>query len=111
METIKIDFKKMNGLIPAVIQDDKTREVYMLGYMNTEALEKTRETGKVYFWSRSRNMLWKKGETSGNQLMVSNILIDCDKDTLLILVALVGKNVCHTGRKTCFNEELPIINK
>lgn len=108
METIKIDLDKTNSLIPAIIQDNKTKEVYMLGYMNKDALEKTQETGIVYFWSRSRNRLWMKGEISGNILQVQKIVLDCDKDTLLILVALVGKSVCHTGKKTCFNTKLKI---
>lgn len=98
----KIDFKKTNGLMPAIIQDVKTKEVYMLGFMNEEALKKTRETGKVHFWSRTRKKLWMKGEQSGNVLKVKQILVDCDQDTLLVMVELLGKNVCHTGNKTCF---------
>lgn len=94
----------MKNLIPAIIQDYKTQDVYMLGYMNTEALEKTKETGWVYFWSRSRNKLWMKGEQSGNKLKVKSIFLDCDKDTLLIKVELFGTHVCHTGSKDCFSE-------
>lgn len=103
-----IDFKKTNGLIPTIIQDEKTKEVYMLGYMNEETLEKTRKKGVVYFWSRSKKRVWMKGEESGNILKVRKIYIDCDRDTLLILVELVGNVVCHTGKRTCFNEELKI---
>src|SRR3989344_2160745 len=89
-------------LIPTIIQDYKTLEVYMLGYSNKESLEKTRETGLVYFWSRSRKKLWMKGEESGNKLKVVDIFFDCDKDAILIKVKLIGKNVCHTGNKSCF---------
>jgi phosphoribosyl-AMP cyclohydrolase len=78
----------------------------MLGYMNQDAIEKTKETGWVYFWSRSKQRLWMKGETSGNRLSVTNILVDCDQDTLLIKVKLNGTTVCHTGNKSCFKEEL-----
>jgi phosphoribosyl-ATP pyrophosphohydrolase/phosphoribosyl-AMP cyclohydrolase len=104
----QIDFKKLQGLVPAIIQDEQTNEVYMLGFMNEEALNKTKETGIVYFWSRTRGMLWMKGETSGNKLQVKKIMVDCDSDTLLIFVSLIGSNVCHTGNKTCFNTLLPI---
>lgn len=103
-----IDFKKTNGLIPVIIQDEKTKEIYMLGYMNEKTLEKTRKKGVVYFWSRSKKREWMKGEVSGNILKVRKIDIDCDRDTLLISVELVGNAVCHTGKKTCFNEELKI---
>ena len=95
-----------NGLIPAVIQDVKTGEVLMLGYMNQEALDKTLTEGFVYFWSRSKKRLWMKGEVSGNKLQVKKIYIDCDKDALLILVKRLGKNTCHRGTKTCFIEEI-----
>lgn len=103
---MKLDFKKGNGLIPTIIQDVKTQEVLMLGYINKEALEKTKDSGWVYFWSRSKKRLWKKGETSGNKLKVKNIFVDCDKDAILIKVELVGRNVCHTGNKTCFYQEV-----
>ncbi len=103
-----INFKKMNGLVPVIIQDKISKEIYMLGYMNRAALKKTQETGMVYFWSRSRNVSWMKGETSGNQLWVKTILTDCDNDTLLVLVSLIGKNVCHTGNRTCFYTKLSI---
>lgn len=93
-------------LIPAIIQDYKNGIVYMLGYMNEEALKKTKETGYVYFWSRSRNCLWMKGEESGNKLKAKEIFIDCDNDTLLVKVELDGKNVCHTGNITCFFKKI-----
>lgn len=104
----KINFKKSNGIIPAIIQDSSTNEVYMLGYMNEQSLQKTIKIGFVTFWSRSRNTLWTKGEQSGNKLRVIDIFADCDSDTLLVKVKLVGTNVCHTGEKTCFNEKLLI---
>lgn len=98
-----MDFSKLNGLIPAVIQDDATREVLMVGFMNQAALDKTVETGFATFFSRTRNKLWTKGETSGNRLQVDRILVDCDDDTLLVLVTRLGDGtVCHTGERTCF---------
>ncbi len=99
---LSIDFTKSNGLVPAIIQDYKSGEIYMLGYMNEESLQKALTTGWVYFWSRSRQKLWMKGEESGNKLRVKEIFSDCDKDSLLIQVELLGKNVCHTGNKSCF---------
>ena len=93
----------MNNLTPAIIQDVKTKEVYMLGFMNDEAFALTKQTGYVHFWSRKRKKIWKKGETSGNVLKVKSIQIDCDNDTLLIQVKLIGSHVCHTGSITCFN--------
>jgi phosphoribosyl-AMP cyclohydrolase / phosphoribosyl-ATP pyrophosphohydrolase len=98
-----IDFEKMNGIVPAIIQDDKTLKVLMLGFMNEEAYNKTVETGKVTFWSRTKQRLWTKGETSGNFLNVVSIKNDCDNDTLLIKVNPTGP-VCHTGADTCWNE-------
>jgi phosphoribosyl-ATP pyrophosphohydrolase/phosphoribosyl-AMP cyclohydrolase len=98
-----LDFNKMGGLIPAIIQDDQTNKVLMLGYMNEEAFAKTQEIGKVTFFSRSKQRLWTKGEESGNFLYVVSIYEDCDQDTLLIKVNPVGP-VCHTGNDTCFNE-------
>ncbi len=98
-----IDFQKSDGLVPAIIQDILTSKVLMLGYMNEEALAKTNETGKVTFFSRTKNRLWTKGEESGNFLMVKEVLVDCDNDTLLIKVNPVGP-VCHTGSDTCWNE-------
>ncbi|WP_029906090.1 bifunctional phosphoribosyl-AMP cyclohydrolase/phosphoribosyl-ATP diphosphatase HisIE [Prevotella sp. 10(H)] len=101
---MNLDFEKTGGLIPAIIQDNVTNKVLMLGYMNQEALDKTQETGKVTFYSRTKQRLWTKGEESGNFLNVISIKEDCDKDTLLIKVDPVGP-VCHTGADTCFNEE------
>lgn len=99
-----IDFEKMGGLVPAIIQDAKTKNVLMLGFMNQEAYEKTLATGKVTFWSRSRNQLWTKGETSGNFLNLVSIQNDCDSDTLLVKVNPIGPT-CHTGTDTCWGEE------
>ena len=101
---MQLDFDKMGGLLPAIIQDDQTGKVLMLGFMNSEALEKTREIGKVTFFSRTKNRLWTKGEESGNFLQVVSIAEDCDHDTLLIKVNPVGP-VCHTGADTCFGEK------
>lgn len=101
---MKIDFEKANGLVPAIIQDAVTKNVLMLGYMNKEAYEKTIATGKVTFWSRSRNCLWTKGETSGNYLHLVNIQNDCDNDTLLVKVHPCGPT-CHTGTDTCWGEK------
>jgi len=101
-----INFNKGNGLVPAVIQDNNTLQVLMVGYMNEEALKITLEIGKVTFFSRSKNRLWTKGETSGNFLIVKEITIDCDNDALLIKVNPAGP-VCHTGKKSCFGEETP----
>jgi len=95
------DFKKSDGLIPAVIQDDRTKEVLMLGYMNEEALAKTKSEGLVTFYSRSKNRLWTKGETSGNHLKFVSAKLDCDRDTLLIQ-AIPSGPVCHEGTDTCF---------
>lgn len=103
---MEINFEKMNGLVPAIIQDAQTNKVLMLGFMNEEAYNKTVETGKVTFWSRTRNTIWTKGETSGNFLNVVEILNDCDQDTLLIKANPVGP-VCHTGADTCWNEKNP----
>ena len=100
---MQIDFDKLQGLVPAVIQDAVTNKVLMLGFMNRQAYEKTVQTGLVTFWSRTRNCLWTKGETSGNVLRVVKILNDCDNDTLLIKVNPAGP-VCHTGADTCWNE-------
>lgn len=101
---MEINFEKMNGLVPAVIQDAQTRKVLMLGYMNREAYEKTVATGLVTFYSRTRQCLWTKGETSGNHLKVVSIKNDCDNDTLLIQATPTGP-VCHTGTDTCWGEE------
>jgi phosphoribosyl-AMP cyclohydrolase len=98
-----MDYSKLNGLIPAVIQDSDTSEVLMVGFMNDDALAQTRRTGFATFFSRSRNKLWMKGETSGNRLQVTELLVDCDDDTVLVKVKRLGDgNVCHTGERTCF---------
>jgi phosphoribosyl-ATP pyrophosphohydrolase/phosphoribosyl-AMP cyclohydrolase len=98
-----MDFGKLGGLVPAVIQDHLTREVLMVGFMNDEAYSRTCETGYVTFYSRTRERLWTKGETSGNKLAVVSIATDCDEDTLLIQARCEGDgNVCHTGQRTCF---------
>ena len=99
-----LDFSKMDVLVPAIIQDVKTLKVLMLGFMNEEAYNKTKETGKVTFWSRTKNRLWTKGETSGNFLNVVSMEADCDNDTLLIKVNPTGP-VCHTGADTCWGEK------
>ena len=104
MENEQLDYSKLNGLIPAVIQDNTTLKVLMLGFMNEDAVAKTEETGKVTFFSRTKNRLWTKGEESGNFLNVVSIESDCDNDTLLIKVNPVGP-VCHTGDDTCWGEE------
>jgi phosphoribosyl-ATP pyrophosphohydrolase/phosphoribosyl-AMP cyclohydrolase len=101
---MKIDFEKCGGLVPAIVQDADTKNVLMLGYMNQEALQKTLDTKKVTFWSRSRNCLWTKGETSGNFLHLVDIKVDCDNDTLLVKAHPDGP-VCHTGTDTCWGEE------
>lgn len=101
---MKIDFNKTDGLVPVIIQDDRTGQVLMLGYMNEEAFLKTEKEGTVTFFSRSKNRLWTKGEESGNFLRVKNIAIDCDQDTLLIKVVPENK-VCHTGSFSCFGEK------
>jgi len=98
----EIDFKKGNGLVPSIIQDWKTNEVLMLGYMNEEAFKNTVDNGFVYFFSRSRKSIWLKGETSGNKLLVKEIYLDCDNDAILVKAKLIGNCVCHTGNKSCF---------
>lgn len=113
---LKIDFDKSNGLIPVIVQDDETKEVLMLAYMNREAWLKTQETGKATYWSRSRNELWVKGETSGHVQFVREILIDCDVDTLVLKVQQVGGAACHTGYRSCFyrrvvNEKTEIVGE
>ena len=102
-----MDFTKLDGLIPAVVQDETTNEVLMVGFMNDEAWRLTRESGFVTFFSRSRNTLWMKGETSGNRLAVKQMFVDCDEDTVLIKVERQGDgNVCHTGARSCFYTRL-----
>lgn len=101
---MKIDFDKMGGLVPAIIQDAVTKNVLMLGFMNEEAYQKTIDTKKVTFWSRTRNCLWTKGETSGNYLNLVDIRLDCDNDTLLVKVHPQGPT-CHLGTDTCWGED------
>ncbi len=103
MNKPQIDFEKQGGLVPAIVQDARTRTVLMLGYMNAEALDATLKTGLVTFWSRSKNRLWQKGEESGNSLKLVSITEDCDNDTLLILVEPNGPT-CHTGSTSCFGD-------
>ena len=104
-----IDFDKMQGLAPAVVQDDGTGELLMVGFMNREALEATLEGGFVTFYSRTRQKLWTKGETSGNRLQVVKAWTDCDRDTVLLRVKVLGEGkVCHTGTRSCFTQELPL---
>jgi phosphoribosyl-AMP cyclohydrolase len=103
-----MDFSKLDGLIPAVIQDADSAEVLMVGFMNEEALRLTSETGFATFFSRSRSKLWMKGETSGNRLQVVEMLTDCDDDTVLVKVKRLGDgNVCHTGERSCFFRAVP----
>src|SRR5215469_1939912 len=103
---MELRFEKLGGLLPVVIQDHRTREVLMLGFTNLEALERTQRTGEVHFFSRSRNRLWKKGETSGHVLRVREIRVDCDADALLIRVESLGPGVCHEGYRSCFFRQL-----
>ena len=107
-----MDFSKLDGLVPAVVQDQDSNEVLMVGFMNAEALELTRASGFVTFFSRSRNTLWTKGETSGNRLQVVSLLVDCDDDTVLVRARRLGDgNVCHTGQRTCFFRELELVTR
>ncbi len=102
-----MDFTKLDGLIPAVVQDDTSNEVLMVGFMNNEAWQLTQESGYVTFFSRTRNKLWMKGVKSGKRLAVRQFFLDCDQDTVLIKVAREGDgNVCHTGERSCFYTEL-----
>jgi len=106
---MEIDFDKMQGLAPAVIQDAATEELLMVGFMNREALATTLRTGFVTFYSRTRQTLWTKGETSGNRLEVVAAWTDCDRDTVLLRVRVLGSGkVCHTGSRSCFTQELPL---
>jgi len=103
---VEIDFQKSGGLVPAIIQDERTGDVLMLGFMNSESLVETQRTGEVVFFSRSRNKLWKKGESSGHVLRVREIHVDCDADALLVRVEAVGPGVCHEGYRSCFFRKL-----
>ncbi|MDA8137432.1 MAG: phosphoribosyl-AMP cyclohydrolase [Desulfobacteraceae bacterium] len=104
--TVKLDFTKLDGLLPAVVQDFQTNEVLMVAFMNQEAWEATLKTGKAIFWSRSRRELWVKGLTSGNVQLVKEIRIDCDDDTVVLKVEQVGGAACHTGHRSCFYKRL-----
>ena len=107
----EIDFEKMRGLAPAIVQDAASGEVLMLGFMNREAFEHTLRAGYVTFYSRTRNQLWTKGETSGNRLKVVSADTDCDRDTLLFRVAVEGAGVvCHEGTRSCFTKPIPVTN-
>ena len=104
---MNIDFDKMQGLVPAIVQDAANGEILMLGFMNCEAWEKTQEIGYVTFYSRTRNQLWTKGETSGNRLKVVSVATDCDRDSLLIRVEVEGAGVvCHEGTRSCFTKAI-----
>jgi len=105
---VEIDFQKSGGLVPAIIQDERTGEVLMLGFMNPESLAQTQSTGEVVFFSRSRNKLWKKGESSGHVLRVREVRVDCDGDALLVRVEAVGPGVCHEGYRSCFFRKLEL---
>jgi phosphoribosyl-AMP cyclohydrolase len=103
-----MDYSKLGGLIPAVVQDADSSEVLMVGFMNEHALAETRRSGYATFFSRTRGALWMKGATSGNKLAIMDILVDCDEDTVLLKVKRLGDgNVCHTGERTCFYRPLP----
>ncbi|SRR5258707_3205687 len=99
-------FAKMDGLIPAIVQDERTGDVLMLGFMNEEALAETQRSREVVFYSRSRNRLWKKGESSGHVLKVREVLVDCDADAILVRVEPIGPGVCHEGYRSCFFRQL-----
>ena len=107
---MNIDFEKMQGLVPAVVQDAGNREILMLGFMNREAWEQTQSLGYVTFYSRTRNQLWTKGETSGNRLKVVSARTDCDHDTLLLQVKVEGAGVvCHEGTRSCFTKAIDLV--
>jgi len=103
---VKIDFQKSGGLVPAIIQEEHTGEVLMLGFVSQESLAETQRSGEMVFFSRSRNKLWKKGESSGHVLRVREIRVDCDADALLVRVEAVGPGVCHEGYRSCFFRKL-----
>ena len=102
LSSLRLKFEKNGGLLPVIAQDYQTNEVLMLAYMNELALQKTLETGQVHYWSRSRNKLWLKGETSGHVQLLKELFVDCDEDTILVKVEQVGGAACHTGYKSCF---------
>jgi len=103
---IELNFNKSDGLVPAIVQDAETKDVLMLAYMNKASWEATVQTGKATFWSRSRQRLWLKGESSGHVQMIKNIYIDCDEDTILLQVEQLGGAACHTGYRSCFYRKL-----
>lgn len=106
---LEIDFNKMQGLVPAIVQDAESDEILMLGFMNQEAFERTLNGGYVTFFSRTRNELWTKGESSGNRLKVISVSTDCDRDTFLVRVEVEGAGVvCHLGTRSCFTQEIPL---
>ena len=112
MEAVKIDFAKMDGLVPAMVQDAKSGELLMLGFVNETSYAKTLETGFVTFWSRTRQKLWMKGETSGNRLRVISAATDCDNDSLLFKVQVEGDGlVCHEGTVSCFTKPIAMSSK
>ena len=106
IEKFPVDFEKGNGLVPAIAQDVRTGKVLMMAYMNREALETTLKEGRACYWSRSRKELWRKGDTSGDIQIVKDVLVDCDEDTVLLLVEQRGKGACHTRKWTCFFRRL-----
>lgn len=99
---MELDFEKLDGLIPVIVQDQQSKEVLMLGFMNREALAETVRCGEVVFYSRSRNRLWKKGEQSGHRLLARELLVDCDRDAIVVRVDALGPGVCHKGYASCF---------
>lgn len=106
---LEIDFDKMQGLVPAIVQDATSEEILMLGFMNREAFDRTLQCGYVTFFSRTRNELWAKGETSGNRLKVISVSTDCDRDSFLVRVQVEGAGVvCHLGTRSCFTQEIPL---
>jgi len=106
---LEIDFNKMQGLVPAIVQDAGSDEILMLGFMNQEAFDRTLNCGYVTFFSRTRNELWTKGESSGNRLKVISVSTDCDRDTFLVRVQVEGAGVvCHLGTRSCFTQEIPL---
>lgn len=102
MKKFMIDFEKSGGIVPAVVQDYKTGDVLMLAYMNSDAFEATQSTGNAHYWSRSKNRIWKKGESSGHLQIVKEIYLDCDSDTILLKVDQIGDAACHEGYRSCF---------
>jgi len=106
---MEIDFNKMQGLVPAVVQDERSNEILMLGFMNEAAFEQTLRSGYVTFFSRTRNQLWTKGESSGNRLRVVSVSTDCDRDSFLVRVQVEGQGVvCHLGTRSCFTQQIPL---